>query len=56
MGQFLLVFAEDGATLTLQSQGEAAMPPCVVAVQMSGPRGAVTRKLGFVFFGVWPKF
>mmetsp|Transcript_897 Transcript_897/g.2087 ORF Transcript_897/g.2087 Transcript_897/m.2087 type:complete len:391 (+) Transcript_897:36-1208(+) len=42
VGQFLLVFAEDGATLALQSLGET-LPPCVVAVQMSGARGAVTR-------------
>ena len=74
VGQFLLVFAEDGATLALQSLGEtlpphlgckpmnldeprraarccavlrvAAWPRCVVAVQMSGARGAGTRKLG----------
>eukprot|EP00438_Fugacium_kawagutii_P018414 Skav227171 [mRNA] locus=scaffold1396:21758:22945:+ [translate_table: standard] len=43
VGQFLLVFAEDGATLALQSAEGETLPPCVVAVQVSGERGAVTR-------------
>ncbi|CAK9002762.1 unnamed protein product [Durusdinium trenchii] len=43
VGQFLLVFAEDGVTLTLQpAQGEI-LPPCVVAVQASEAGSAVTR-------------